>query len=464
VTGLLWLLIAVFAALSCLFAACTSALRTFNHIRLEEEFTRRGRAAADQMKPVLDGLGRLILSTATLRMLFNILVILMLAHTFDGLADRNRGLFLAVTGTAAFAVILVFSVAIPNAWAKYSGEPLLVLMLPTLRVLNVLLSPITAVLHGLDELVRRLTGAPPVRDDLEHVERQIMSVVSEGEREGVVDPQEKRMIESVLQFQDTRADQIMTPRTDIIAVDVASDLATALETIHRAGHSRIPVYEGNMDNIIGLLYTKDLLWELARGQGPVSTDPSPVTSEAKDDRPAEPAARPPTLDTGQALLDIRKVMRPPLFVPESRPVSDLLNDLRRTKVHLAVVLDEFGGTAGLVTIEDILEEIVGEIADEHEQPEPSLIRPVGHGAWDIDGRAHVDDVNEQLKLFGGLPLAENDDYDTISGLVISTLGRIPKTGEKIVLGNVTITVAQAEPRRINRLRVQIAPPGPAGGD
>ncbi|MDD4890354.1 MAG: hemolysin family protein, partial [Phycisphaerae bacterium] len=242
-----------------------------------------------------------------------------------------------------------------------------------------------------------------------------------------VDPQETQMIKSVLEFQDTRADQIMTPRTDIIAVDVTADLHAVLETVHQAGHSRIPVYEGNLDNIIGLLYAKDLLWEIARDGD----------------------------ESGPPVLAIRKVMRPPLFVPESRSLSDLLGDLRRTHVHLAIVLDEFGGTAGLVTIEDILEEIVGEIADEHEQPEQSPIRKLDERTWEVDGRVHVDDLNEQLKL----TLPENEDYDTISGFVISSLGRIPKTGEALALARsgVTITIAHAEPRRIVRLRLQLTP-------
>jgi CBS domain containing-hemolysin-like protein len=158
-------------------------------------------------------------------------------------------------------------------------------------------------------------------------------------------------------------------------------------------------------------------------------------------------------------------MRPPLFVPESRSIGDLFNDLRRAKVHLAIVLDEFGGTAGLVTVEDILEEIVGEIADEHEQAPLALIRPVAEGtkegrAWDIDGRAHVNDVNAQLHLGTNPendPLPERDDYDTIAGFIIATLGRIPKVGEKLTLvRGMTITIAQAEPRRIVRVRVDVA--------
>ena len=467
-TALLWFCIAMCAGMSCLFGACSSALRTFNHLRLEEELARRGRS--HWLAATLDRLPRLTLSTATLRILFNILVILGMAHLLNALAD-NWGLYLATTGLLVFVTILVFSVAIPNAWAKYAGERLLAGMLPVLFVLNVLLSPITWLLHQFDELVRRLAGAPRAGEDVQQAEREIMSVVAEGEREGRVDAEEKQMIASVLQFQDTRADQIMTPRTDIIAVDVTSDIATVLDTIHRAGHSRIPVYEGNLDNIIGLLYTKDLLWEIsgaqqvpsAKCQVPNEKDASAAgPQESESPRPGvpaspRPASRPPTPDPRP--LDVRKVMRPPLFVPESRAVGDLLDDLRRTKVHLAIVLDEFGGTAGLVTIEDILEEIVGDIADEHEAPAPSLIRKIDDRTWEIGGRAHVDDVNSQLKL----ALPENEDYDTIGGMVIAAMGRIPRTGERLVRDNVTITVAQAEPRRIIRLRLELSPaPAPAG--
>lgn len=412
-----WLIAIVGTALSCLFAACNYALRTFNHIRMEEELARRGRGA--EMTHAFDRLGRLILATATLRILLNVAVILAIVRLVGGRSLPGGPARLVVGGVVAFAVVLVFSVAIPNAWARYAGERLLVSTLGLLHIVTPLLAPITGLLHGLDELVRRLIGAPRVSEDNEHVERRILSAVTEGQREGAVDAQEKRMIESVLQFQDTRADQIMTPRTDIVAVDVTADMPAALERIHQAGHSRIPVYEGNLDNITGLLYAKDLLWELAQ-------DPS-----------------------GGVGATVRSVMRPPLFVPESRPVNDLLNDLRRTQVHMAIVLDEFGGTAGLVTIEDILEEIVGEIADEHEQPDAALIRPADAGGWDVDGRAHVDDVNRQL----GTTLPEDDDYDTIAGCVIASLGRIPKTGETLARDGVTIAVTAAEPRRVVKLRI-----------
>ncbi|MDD4890033.1 MAG: DUF21 domain-containing protein, partial [Phycisphaerae bacterium] len=177
-TAISWTIIAASAALSCLFAACNYALRTFNRVRMEEELTRRGRNP--DPTPMLDRLGRMILTTATLRILFNVLVILGLAHVFDVWSDRHWALHLAITGVAAFLVMIVFSVAVPNAWARYAGEPLLVRMLPALRFVSVLLTPVTGLLTGIDELVRRLSGAPRVSDDLEHVERQILSAVSEG--------------------------------------------------------------------------------------------------------------------------------------------------------------------------------------------------------------------------------------------------------------------------------------------
>ena len=454
----LWAIVVLLAGLSCLFAACSHALRTYNSIRLANELAHRRRG--EQLQQVIDRSTRLILSTATLRMLFNIALILVLALVLNWRSQAEWWPFLLTTGLAAFAVVLVFSVAIPNAWATYAGERLLALMLPTLVLLDRLLRPITWLLHLLDELVRRLTGAARTGEESEFAQQEILSAVSAGEREGVVDPQGKRMIESVLEFRETRADQIMTPRTDIIAVDGAADLPAVLATIRRAGHSRIPVYEGSLDNIIGLLYTKDLLWAIGQSlanppAGDVSADHPHVQPDGSD---APFASAPP------GHVDIRQVMRSPLFVPESRSIGDLFNDLRRAKVHLAIVLDEFGGTAGLVTVEDILEEIVGEIADEHEQAPPSLIRPVIEGgkatrAWDIDGRAHVNDVNAQLDLKGSNALPERDDYDTLAGFIIATLGRIPKTGEKLTpVPGMTIIVTQAEPRRIDRVRVELTTP------
>ena len=201
------------------------------------------------------------------------------------------------------------------------------------------------------------------------------------------------------------------------AIEVHTDLPTVVQMIAMTGHSRIPVYEGNIDNIIGLVYAKDLLTEIGRNHEGFS---------------------------------LRNKIRKAYFVPETKPLRVLLHEFQNQKLHIAIVLDEYGGTAGIVTIEDILEELVGEIVDEYEETPPEAMRKIDATTIEIDARMYVDDLNEEFDI----ELPEDEDYDTVGGFVFSHLGYIPKTGETFEYGNINFTVVAAGPRQIQRLRIQ----------
>jgi CBS domain containing-hemolysin-like protein len=233
---------------------------------------------------------------------------------------------------------------------------------------------------------------------------------------GAVNEEEQEMIESIMELRDSDVSEIMTPRTEIEAVEHIATLAEIKALIGRIGHSRIPIYEDNIDNIIGVVYAKDLLH----------------VGDYEN-------------------FDARQVMREALFVPETKNLRDLLHEFRTRKVHMAIVLDEYGGTAGLVTIEDILEELVGEIVDEYDEDEPEPLTRIDANTVDIDARMRVDELNEEL----GIALPEEDDYETIGGFVFSHLGHIPQAGERCTHENVEIEVIDAEPRRIIRVRLHI---------
>ena len=225
------------------------------------------------------------------------------------------------------------------------------------------------------------------------------------------------MIENVLDLDETTAEEIMTPRTDMVAINIDDDLNGVLDTITSAGHSRIPVYEENIDKIIGLIYAKDLLGQVGK----------------KHEE-----------------FELRSMIRKPYFVPETKPLRDLLHEFQNQKLHIAVVLDEYGGTAGIVTIEDILEELVGEIVDEYEKTPPETVKKVDDTTIEVDARMYIDEVNSEFEL----NLPEDEDYDTLGGFVFSHLGYIPKTGESFEYENVKFTIAAAEPRNIKRVRIQ----------
>ena len=328
---------------------------------------------------------------------------------------------------AALAVILGVTVGgvIPMAWARYAAETVLILTLPILFICRAVFYPFGRGLGPLDALVRRLAGVPRGRRPLSPIDEEIESVISQGEREGSLDRTQKEMIENVIRFNKSDVSQIMTPRTDIVGIEAGATAEEARNLVASSGHSRIPVTRGNIDTIVGILYAKDLLER--------------------------------TSGDGSAPLHVKDVMRAPLFVPETKKLDELLKEFQGDKVHMAVVLDEYGGTAGLVTIEDVVEEIVGEIVDEYEQEPPQPVRSLGPRSFEVEARVHIDELNRELAL----KLPEHEDYETIGGFVLSRLGYIPKAGETLEYEGLRITVVEAEERRITRLKIDLPSPDKA---
>jgi putative hemolysin len=314
-------------------------------------------------------------------------------------------------------------VAIAGSWARYSPEKLLARSMPILNVTLILFIPLVRFLRLFDPVVRRLVGAEKISKEKE-VSDQVMEVVEEAEDEGQVDEAQKEMIEAVFEFPKTTAGEIMTPRTEVEGIEVSSDLEKVKQTILSDSHSRIPVYQETVDRIVGVLYIKDLTQFIG-------------DSDTK--------------------FELHELMRDPMMVPESKPLGELLSEFKINKVHIAIVLDEYGGTAGLVTIEDIIEELVGEIEDEYEeeQERPSIVRADEMTA-EVDARVEIDDANDKL----GLNLPEDEDYETIGGYVFSTLGHIPTVGESIELEKARLIVTEAEQNKVKRLRVEFSIPVP----
>jgi len=323
-----------------------------------------------------------------------------------------------VLGSFAFATVLLwfFTSVVSAAVARYASAGLLSAMLPCLRVLDFVLRPMTAPAGLVDEAIKRLVGAN-LRDD--EAEEDLLRTIEDSERQGGIDATSAQMMENVVQFNDTLVASIMTPRTAVEGLEYTDDLAAIRGFIHEEGHSRIPVFEESLDHVVGVLYVKDLVRWLG--------------AEAND-------------------FKLRPLLRQPIRVPESKRVSDLLREFQRGKVHMAIVVDEYGGTAGLATIEDVLEEIVGEICDEHDTVdanEPSSTE-VAYGKVEADGRCTIADINARLDI----ALPEDEGYDTIAGFVLSVLGRVPETGANFQSHGVHVRVLVATPTTISRLAVE----------
>ncbi len=249
-------------------------------------------------------------------------------------------------------------------------------------------------------------------------EEEIHSIIDVGEQEGVINRDEHAMIDAVLDLGDTLVREILVPRTEMVAVEITTPVTEVLETIIAAGHSRIPVYEGDVDHITGILYAKDLLKLWGK-------------------RPDE--------------ISIRSICRKAYFIPETKTTADLLKEFKGRRVHMAVAVDEYGGTAGIITIEDILEEIVGEIQDEHDPVEQANISRLDDGSYIFDARSHIEEVEEELHV--QLPRGE---YDTLGGFISHLLGHVPAQGEQGRYGTMLFTVETADARKVSTIRVSIA--------
>lgn len=410
------LVILLSALASFYFSTLTFALRDFSRARLEDYLAARN--MQHWLELTNDRRDDLIFVTAVGRLLANVLLVVVAVHLFDA-SDWRPVLQYAAAVALAGVVSLIFSVALPQAVSQHAGEAMIAYNIRSLHGLRVALLPLTKLMHWSDHFVRRVAG-PGADPEPDQIEKDILSVVEEGVEEGVVDTQERRMIESVIEFHDTEAGQIMTARPEIVAIEQSACLTDIKSVLEESGHSRIPVYDGTLDHIVGVLYARDLLKHIGRPQEE---------------------------------FDIRSAMRPAIFVPETKPLRDLLREFRLQKVHIAIVLDEYGGTAGLVTIEDVLEELVGEIADEHERQEPAMLWRINELAYEADARVYVDEINHQL----GLQLPENEGYDTLGGFVSTTLGRIPQAGATFEQAGARYTVIDAEPQRVKRLRIELLP-------
>ena len=327
-------------------------------------------------------------------------------------------------GLLTAGILLPVLVMIPWAIAHVAGERFLCRCWPLLHVLLTLLRPLIVTARQLDTLAHRLSGLPdphqggPHAEDRAAISEEIRTVVDEGEREGLLEQEARTMIHRVMELQQEDAAAIMTPRTDMFCIGADSTIEQARERFLEAGHSRVPVIGATTDDIVGILYAKDLLRYLHTN-------------------PEQPIA-------------LRDIVREPFYVPETTGIDTLLEMMKRRHVHIAIVIDEYSGVAGLVTMEDILEEIVGEIVDEYDAAEDDGIRPIEPGVIEVESRVHIDDLNERF----GFDLPENDDFDTIGGFVYTQFGRIPEQGESFTWRNLRFRVLSADKRRLHQLRIE----------
>jgi len=326
---------------------------------------------------------------------------------------------LVLTFVTILLTYVIFREALPSIVARKSPERVLLALLPAYRVYSRIIWPIS---RPLSRFVRAFVGEEGLEEEEGHSEEEVQAFIETGEEEGILEGDEGRMVQSIVDLGDKVVREIMTPRPAMVAVRREATLAELRQVFIDEKYSRVPVFEESLDRIVGIVYAIDLL---------AFADHSPEES-------------------------IELLIRPVQFVPETKKVSDLLREFQHTRSTVAIVVDEYGGTSGLLTVEDILEEIVGEIHDEFDEDTAEDIVRESDNTFLVSGRTETDVLKEKFGLD-----VNGKGYDTVSGLVLATLGRVPQTGESIVYQGVTIEIVDAEGHRINKVRFRLRKQGTA---
>jgi CBS domain containing-hemolysin-like protein len=305
------------------------------------------------------------------------------------------------TGVMTF-LILIFGEFFPKSIATRNNILVARLVVFPLYWLSVLFTPLIVFLNFIPKLTGKIHKKPQV------TEAELMTFVEVVEEEGEIKEEERELIYNIFEFDDTNASEIMTPRADMFVIDVNEELK--LEEIVNSGFTRIPVIDGDVDHVVGILNIKDLLKHQA---------------------------------TSDEAADVRKIMRESYFVPENKKLDNLLQQFKKRKQHLAIIVDEHGGVSGLITLEDALEEIVGEIVDETDRIEPHIVK-LKKDEWRVLGKSEIDEVNDKIPM----DIPDSKDYDTFSGYVLNQIGRIPREKDEILLGGFLVTVNEMDGNRI----------------
>lgn len=321
---------------------------------------------------------------------------------------------IAVAFTIITAMHIVIGEMAPKTLAIQRSEAVTLAIALPMRAFYIVFRPVILGLNWMSNTMLRLIGIAPATEHEVHSPEELRYLIAQSGEQGALEISERELIENVFDFTETTADQVMIPRSKILALDLSDPIDALLEQVMEEGYSRLPVYDGSIDRIVGIVYAKDLL----------------------------------TLMHHKDLILVQDILHPAYFVQEDVKIKRLLRDMQAKRVHMAIVLDEFGGTAGLITMENILEELVGTIQDEYDEEAP-LASQTTRDVWEFDAGIHIDDLNELLPK----PLPSCDDYETLGGMITHVSGRIPNVGDGILLDDYTAMILAGSERRVERVRL-----------
>lgn len=401
------IIIVVCVILSGYFSATETAFSTFNRIRVKNMAEKGDKKAALALK-LSDNYDSLISTILIGNNIVNILASSMGALVFARVLADNQELASAVNTAVLTIVVLIFGEISPKTMAKNSPEKFVLFSAPIINVFRIILFPFVYIFNSWQKLLSKIFKPS---DDQGMTEEELISIIEEAEEEGDIDKEESDLIKSAIEFGDLEVGDIFTPRIDITALPVSATKEMVAKVFTESGYSRLPVYDMSIDNIVGIIYYKDF-----------------YTVAYKSNVP------------------LHEIIKPVIYVATAQPVNELMKELQEKQMHMAIVTDEFGSTAGIVTLEDILEEIVGEIWDEHDEIIEE-IKEVGEKEYIVSGRANIEN------LFSELDLDEEIESVTVGGWAMEVLGKIPEVGDSFEEYGIAVEVTEMDGRRVESLHV-----------
>lgn len=415
-----FILFLVLLGFSAFFSGAETAYFSLSQAQLDE-FRRSSRREEKRTAELMSSPRQLLITIVVGNTMVNITIASLAAILTARLSlamGLNEKLVMVVDVVVVTFVILILSEILPKVVAVRRPEKFSVRVSLLLQGIYYLLFPITILLARFTRFLQSRSGFSEEKTLL--TEEELKTLAEVGEEQGTLQKEEKEMIHSIFEFSETTVREIMVPRTDMIAVEASTHLSQLMELVKQKLHSRIPVYKKNIDNIIGILYVKDLLSFLHK---------------RKRER-----------------IDLEKMVRPAYFVPEQKKIDELLREFQEEHIHMAIVVDEYGGVSGLVTLEDVIEEIVGEIQDEYDREQP-LYKKIDDRTYLVDGKMPLEELNEKLHM----ELPQEEDVETIGGFILSLLGSLPKEKESVVYKNKRFVVEKINRNRILKVRIEILP-------
>jgi len=407
------LVIVVLIGLSAFFSSSEIAMFSLPSHRVEA-LVEEGRRGASTLKGLKADPHRLLITILVGNNLVNIAMSSIATGLFGLYMSQGQAVFAATFGITA--IVLLFGESAPKSYAVENSESWSLRISRPLKVAEYVLMPLIALFDYLTRIVNKITGGRSAIEESYVTRDEIREMIETGEREGVLDEEEREMLQRTLRFNNTIAKEVMTPRLDMEAISSDAKISEAIEQCIHSGHARLPVYEGSLDNVIGVVHIRDLVRDLNYG-------------EAANEE-----------------LELDDLIEPTLHVPESKNVDDLLTEMRDERLHMVIVIDEFGTTEGLVTMEDLTEEIVGEIL---EGGETEPIEYVDDDTVVVKGEVNIEEVNEALDI----DIPEGEEFETIAGFIFNLAGRLVEEGEVIDYDGVEIAVQSVENTRIRKARV-----------